>query len=197
MALFRARRPEIGYAGLMEYTAAEIVEVTGVALRTIRLWSERRLLPPPLGRGPGTRYTEDHRVLICAIAKLRTETHQLKAIKKRIAKLSPAELLLLIGEKPAEQPERPAAQTGPAPQTTLPPQAPPPPLPGARDERSKENEAGERIETRARVGDAPLPDGQKWVIVGLLPQLALMVGEGASPLVRRVAAEICREYGER
>jgi len=36
----------------------------------------------------------------------------------------------------------------------------------------------------------------RWVIVGLLPHLALMVGEGASPLVRRIAAEICKEYGE-
>ena len=108
----------------MEYTATEIVEATGVPLRTIRLWSERRLLPPPLGRGPGTRYTEHHRILVRAIAKLRMETHQLKAIKKTIAKLSREELLRLIGEEPEEaekEEEEVAKRAAPAP--PLPPQA--------------------------------------------------------------------------
>jgi DNA-binding transcriptional MerR regulator len=193
----------------MEYTATEISEVTGVPLRTIRLWTERRLVPPPSGRGPGTRYTEEHRILVRAIAEMRTQTHQLKVIKKVIRKMSREEILCLIGEEPevdeaeeekekeAAQRTEPAVPPAPAQGQALPrAESAAPPLPPANSDAGDRKGANGRIETRARAGEAPLPEGARWVIVGLLPQLALMVGEGASPLVRRVAAEICKEYGE-
>ena len=172
----------------MEYTATEIVQATGVPLRTIRLWTSRKLVPPPLGKGPGTRYTEEHRLLLRVVAQLRTEVHELKVIRKVIGKMSRAQMLRLIGEEPEEEEEDEEVAETPREQALPRPSSPPPPLPPA---------ANARMETPERLGEAPLPEGARWVIVGLLPQLALMVGEGASPLVRRIAAEICKEYRQR
>jgi hypothetical protein len=40
-----------------------------------------------------------------------------------------------------------------------------------------------------------MPEGSRFVLAALLPGLALMVSDDASPLVLRVAREICESYG--
>jgi hypothetical protein len=40
------------------------------------------------------------------------------------------------------------------------------------------------------------PSASRLTIIPLLPKLSLLVGEGASPIVQRIAAEICEKYGQ-
>jgi DNA-binding transcriptional MerR regulator len=151
----------------MDYTSHEIVEKTGVPLRTIRLWVSRGLVPKPRGKGTGTRYLEEHRVLIRTVAEYRKAgVHNLGAIRKRMRETSFEQKLAFIGE------------------------AKPAPAPPAEPQRKLQEQANE--------GEAlALPASASRIsVVPLLPQLALMIGEGASPVVQRIAAEICQKYGQ-
>ena len=183
-----------------------MVELTGVAPRTIRGYIRRGLVPPPDGVGLAAEYGDEHVLRITAVAGLRAQGESLEAIAEQLPGWSPAKLRSFVARwratqskareaaaaeassavAPAPQPATqgpPAEALGagePVPRAALPREASPGPRPGA-------------VEPEA-AGGASLPDGPRWVLVSLLPGLALMVRDDAAPLVRRAAAEICEQY---
>ena len=46
--------------GAREYSISELAEEAGVSTRTIRYYVSEGLLPPPVGAGPNSRYTDAH-----------------------------------------------------------------------------------------------------------------------------------------
>ncbi|HEY5240658.1 MAG TPA: helix-turn-helix domain-containing protein [Polyangiaceae bacterium] len=158
----------------MQYTIQQVIERTGLAQRTIRDWTSRGVVARPLGRGPGTRYTEDHVLRLMAVQRLREQGMALRTVKSELRRMSLAQVAAFVGE-PLEEP--PDAGTAPTP-AALPP--------------ASEPDGQDAI---ARAPDAaPLPPGQPFVIAWLLPQLGIIVGQNAPPIVRRIAAEIFERY---
>ncbi len=49
------------------YTIGELAALTGVSRRTVRFYVQRGLIPPPLGAGRGSFYTDEHLGLIRGI----------------------------------------------------------------------------------------------------------------------------------
>ncbi|MDQ2683659.1 MAG: MerR family transcriptional regulator [Chloroflexota bacterium] len=66
------------------YSIGELADVAGVSTRTIRYYVSEGLLPPPVGSGPGSRYTEAHRQQLIAIARLKEQFLPLKEIRRRL-----------------------------------------------------------------------------------------------------------------
>jgi len=44
----------------VSYSIGDLSAAAGVSRRTLHFYVQRRLLPPPLGRGRGARYTDEH-----------------------------------------------------------------------------------------------------------------------------------------
>jgi DNA-binding transcriptional MerR regulator len=166
----------------MEYTAREIVEATGVPLRTIRLWVSRGLVPKPQGRGAGTRYLEEHRLKIRAVVAFREQGNFfLIGIRKALRKMSLDDMRALIGEAEAGDDAGDDAEASDSGASAA---LPPPAATGALP--SADGAAALAFPTEAA----------HLVVIPLLPHLALMVGEAASPIVRRIAQEIVSKYGQ-
>jgi DNA-binding transcriptional MerR regulator len=166
----------------VEHTAEQIVEKTGVSLRTIRLWVERGLVPKPLGRGVGTRYSEEHRIVIAAVAAFRRQgNHYLVGIKTALRKMSLDDMRDMIGEERQDAPEAEEEL-----EAAKPPEAALPPPPGARALPDGAGATGDALALPAAAS--------RVAMIPLMPNLVLLVGDAASPLVRRIAAEIVEKY---
>lgn len=74
----------------------ELHDMAGVQARTVRHWIRHKLIPKPLGRGRGARYTEQHVLLARVIQQLRTQRLSLRAIRARIAQLSPEQMQAML-----------------------------------------------------------------------------------------------------
>jgi DNA-binding transcriptional MerR regulator len=149
----------------------ELVAQTGVAARTIREYMRLGILPRPEGYGMAARYSREHLLRLWAIASLRADGFLLDQVKARLAQMTPRQLA-----KYAPRPPRAEEEEAP----------PPAPEPEPANEKALEKTPAE----------APsLPNATRWVIAPLLPGLALMVRDDASPIVRRAAAEIAERYG--
>lgn len=173
------------YSAAMAYLISNLVEETGVAPRTIREYIQRGMMKPPHGRGLGATYDEEHLARLTVIARMRAKGDGLDTIAARIARWSVAKLEKYIA---ADDAAKAAADTPPPPEAQANAHAPPPASlpPPARPHD---------VENAALIGGGALPDGPRFVLATLLPGLALMVDEEASPLVRRIAGEICERYG--
>lgn len=178
------------YARAVEYTIQQVVERTGLAPRVIREWTSRDVVAKPTGRGPGTRYSEDLVLRLMAVQRLRLQGMPLRTIRSELRRMSKAQVAAFLGETL----EAPAPASPPPPTAAAPPpeaadpalgfDAPPAALPAAPTS-----------EAVARAPEtAALPPGQPFVIAWLLPQLGIIVGQNAPPLVRRIAAEIFERY---
>lgn len=66
------------------YSIGELADEVGVSTRTIRYYVSEGLLPPPVGSGPGSRYTDAHRKQLIAINALKEQYLPLKEIRKRL-----------------------------------------------------------------------------------------------------------------
>jgi len=51
----------------LQLSIGELSDATGVTRRTIRFYVQRGLLPPPLGGGRGSYYTEAHLLRLLAV----------------------------------------------------------------------------------------------------------------------------------
>lgn len=166
-----------GIPGAVEYTIRQVMERTGLAQRTIREWTSRGVVARPRGRGPGTRYSEDLVLRLMAVQRLREQGMLLRTIKADVRRMTLAEVAAFVG-----QPLREAPGPAPAPQPGAPAPLPAGPAPSPTAALAREQDV------------APLPPGQPFVIAWLLPQLGIIVGQNAPPIVRRMAAEIFERY---
>lgn len=75
------------------YTITELEEKSGVVRRTIHYYVKEGLLPPPKGRGPSARYTEDHLLKLRYIQLMKESTHlRLEGIREAVEPLTGDEL---------------------------------------------------------------------------------------------------------
>jgi DNA-binding transcriptional MerR regulator len=86
--------------GAREYSIGELAEEAGVSTRTIRYYVSEGLLPPPVGAGPNSRYTDAHLRQLGIIGRLKEQYLPLREIRRR-----------LIGH--GEVPAAPAAASAP------------------------------------------------------------------------------------
>jgi DNA-binding transcriptional MerR regulator len=94
-----------------DYKLTELARAAGVTSRAVRYYLGQGLLPAAEFRGGSTRYGEEHLLRLRAIQRLRAEERlRLRAIRVRLAKLSPDEIAALAAPKP----QRSAAGAGAA-----------------------------------------------------------------------------------
>ena len=91
-----------------EYSIGELADEAGVSSRTIRYYVSEGLLPPPVGSGPNSRYTETHRRQLETIGHLKAQYLPLKEIRRRL--IGHGSLPMAGAAKVA-----PTADTGPQP----------------------------------------------------------------------------------
>ena len=60
------------------YTTAQLAALTGITPRTVRLWRQKGLLPAPIGRGKGARFTDQHKTVIEKILAAKAANKQLR-----------------------------------------------------------------------------------------------------------------------
>lgn len=81
------------------WSRRDLARLTGVSMRTIRLYLQRRVLPSAPFRGSATRYQREHLIALLAIQRLRAQHgRDLDALRARVAALAPAELEALAVE---------------------------------------------------------------------------------------------------
>ncbi len=116
----------------------ELTRAAGVSVRTVRYYIAEGLLPPPVGGGPRSAYTQGHLDRLRLIALLKERYLPLKEIRRRVAGLDDAEVRRLLIEDTAEvPPSRPLVsaegeddQRFDLPSRTTPLPDPPPPRAG-------------------------------------------------------------------
>lgn len=104
------------------YTIDDLTAQAGVTVRTVRYYIGEGLLPPPLGAGPGTRYTREHLDTLLLIGALKDRYLPLREIRRRLQGMDPAAIHAAVegmhartGPGPVEQPERGVAVSMMAP----------------------------------------------------------------------------------
>lgn len=102
-------------AGNKTYGMPELQNLAGVSARTLRHWIRQKLLPKPLGRGRGARYTDGHVLRAKVIGHLRRQGAPLGTIRAQTERLSEEQLIALL----------PRARPSLTPEGT--PEPPPPP----------------------------------------------------------------------
>jgi len=68
--------------GTREYSIGELAEEAGVSTRTIRYYVSEGLLPPPVGAGPNSRYTDAHLRQLGIIGRLKEQYLPLREIRR-------------------------------------------------------------------------------------------------------------------
>jgi DNA-binding transcriptional MerR regulator len=74
------------------YSLDELTTAAGVTVRTVRYYIAEGLLPPPVGGGPRTRYTQRHLDRLILIGRLKDAYMPLKEIRRRLQSLSDEEI---------------------------------------------------------------------------------------------------------
>ncbi len=178
----------------MRYLKQHLIEASGLPDRTIRNYIKRGLVPPPEGYGLAATYGEEHMVRVVAIGRMRAEGAAIDAITERIAGWTTARFKRFVTQTnpPAEAPASPPAAP-PSPGVPSPlPELEAPPVEG-----EPVSPRGPAMRRPTPIGALALPEGPSFRVIALLPGLGLMVDTRASPIVQRIAAEICDRYGER
>jgi hypothetical protein len=121
---------------------------------------------------------------------MRAQRETWSAVARRLKTSSIAKLRAFVKQT---EPKPPAA-SGPSPESggspALDGEPVPPPLPPRRPEADTTTE----LEVSGEGDAGSLPSGKRLVMAPVLPGLVLLVNEDATPLVRRVAAEILATY---
>ena len=155
-------------------TAAELGRKVGVTVRAVRYYTAEGLLPPPVLRGPATRYGRGHLLRLAAIRALQQRGMTLARIRAQLARYDSA----AIQDEAAELlPElaRPAPEViSTAPKSQALPIAPKP---------------------EAASTTAPLND--TWYRLAVMPGLELHVHATASADVQALALSLVERASER
>ncbi len=95
------------------YSIDDLTAQAGVTVRTIRYYIGEGLLPPPLGAGPGTRYTREHLDTLLLIGALKDRYLPLREIRRQLQGIDAAAIHEAVEGMPqrdepipADQPER-------------------------------------------------------------------------------------------
>jgi DNA-binding transcriptional MerR regulator len=67
-----------------DFSISELADEAGVSTRTIRYYVSEGLLPPPVGAGPNSRYTDAHLAQLAIIGQLKEQYLPLKEIRRRL-----------------------------------------------------------------------------------------------------------------
>jgi DNA-binding transcriptional MerR regulator len=182
----------------MIYTIHELVELTGIAPRTIRDYIERGLAPRPEGVGPAAVYGEEHLVRLQLIVHLRARGAWKEQLAKDLPRWSLARCRRVLAAAEAERVSAEPSAPAPTPGASEP--AAPDATPVLEGEPVSTRprlppRAARHLERRTANEGSDLPEVPRWRVLPLLPQLALVLRDDASPVVRRIAAEIYQAYG--
>lgn len=95
------------------FTIDDLTAQAGVTVRTVRYYIGEGLLPPPLGAGPGTRYTREHLDRLLLIGALKDRYLPLREIRRQLQGMDAAAIHESVEdmhrreeERQPEQPER-------------------------------------------------------------------------------------------
>ena len=86
------------------YSADELHAIVGLTPRTQRLWQKRGLIPYPQHVGRRTRHEETTVTRVRAIRVLRKRGESFSAIRRKLAKLSDAEIAAIAAPPAAPTP---------------------------------------------------------------------------------------------
>jgi DNA-binding transcriptional MerR regulator len=91
---------------MVTFSLEELTEQAGVTVRTVRYYIAEGLLPPPVGGGPRSAYTEGHLDRLLLINRLKDAYLPLREIRRRLAGLDDEAVRAALAQ--AETPARPA-----------------------------------------------------------------------------------------
>lgn len=89
----------------------ELTEAADVSVRTVRYYIAEGLLPPPVGAGPGSWYTQGHLDRLRLIQQMKDAYLPLREIRRQLAGLDDAAVQAILAEAIAE-PEAAAPAAG-------------------------------------------------------------------------------------
>jgi len=162
-----------------EYSIGELADEAGVSTRTIRYYVSEGLLPPPVGAGPNSRYTDAHREQLEVIGRLKAQYLPLKEIRRRLIGHG-----LLRNAPPPSAPPEDAMELPLVDLSNRPPEADW--IQRERQFRSREElasppQAAPRFIEEARLNAAmppPMPDEeQSWRRVAIGDEAELLISE--------------------
>lgn len=193
---------------MAEYTFSEAAAAVGLTPRGLRVYAKKGLLPAATFRGRATRYDEAWLTRLKAVRRLVMEKKMpLDDIRRRIARMSPEEIAAIAAGSPIPGKARapvaaaasapaaapaPAAATAPVPATAPAPESAPELIPAAVS--SPDDSTISSPPPAPQLSQLPELIGTSWEHATLLPGLELHLRADATPLVRRIAAEIVAQY---
>jgi DNA-binding transcriptional MerR regulator len=179
----------------MTYTMADITRRAGVSARTVRDWARHGYVDPPTGHGPAAVYTEEQLLDVTIIARLRAQNASWEAVIEARNGWSLQKKRAFCRKT---DPRGPEPETPPAPAAA--PPVPPPsiegePLPGKLPPPGPAPDVSAQLQATLGADGDDLPGASHFVMVNVLPGLALLMSRDAAPLVKRIAAEMLERYG--
>lgn len=165
----------------MPLDAQSLCDELGISPRTLRNWVREGIVARPARRGPATVYDDGSVLRARAAVALRKRNVGLRRIRRELDRASADELRALAGEAPLELP---ASDPRVEPSTRS---TPPPVEPEEVRVAPPDPEPAPLLESEV---EEPLP-GDGWRRIVLMEGLELHLAEHASPVARRVAADIC------
>ena len=85
-----------------KYAISEVAEQTGVSTRTVRYYVQRSLIEPPLGRGRGRHYSDQHIAQIIRVRRLQREGVPLDTIRRMGEHEGDAEPAIVPTQRPPD-----------------------------------------------------------------------------------------------
>lgn len=155
------------------FTIDDLTAGAGVTVRTVRYYIGEGLLPPPLGAGPGTRYTREHLDTLLLIGALKDRYLPLREIRRQLQGMDAAAIHEAVEGMPQRDEPIPTDQPEPGVAAMMAPPDAPGSEPSSASGSSStpgsassyidailhENRDGIGIEPRSR--RAPVPHGPR------------------------------------
>lgn len=180
----------------MRFRMSDLVERSGLSARTIREYIREGFLRSPEGRGPAATYDEEQLLRVVTIARMRANRADWQQVSAFLDDSSLAQLRAFVKKTDPAPPAPPTAPNG-APAASEPPAVEGEPVPPGLPPRAPRATAADVLAAEDADADAPFEDGVGFVMLNVLPGLALMLRSDASPIVKRAAREMVRKYGAR